>query len=165
MSQPGSSRGAIDWNSFSIGNGNRVRFDNGTGATLNRVTGGNPSAILGTLSASGSVYLINPQGILIGRSGVISTGGRFVGSTLNTCDCAFMQALLLALTGTSNASVIRDRPGSGHLLPQKRGHPLIEPLSYPALARHPGASLAGSRAQSDSNSRDSFSHCRLRRCL
>lgn len=106
ISQPGSSRGVIDWNSFSIGNGNLVRFDNGTGATLNRVTGENPSAILGTLSASGSVYLINPQGVLIGRSGVISTGGRFVGSTLDASDCAFMQALPLTLTGTSNASVI-----------------------------------------------------------
>ncbi|PPK42462.1 filamentous hemagglutinin family protein, partial [Trinickia symbiotica] len=55
-----SSRGIIDWTSFSIGNGNHVSITNGTGATLNRVTGGDPSSILGTLSATGSVYLINP---------------------------------------------------------------------------------------------------------
>jgi filamentous hemagglutinin family protein len=104
--QPGSSRGVIDWNSFSIGNNNRVTFNNGTGATLNRITGGDPSVIIGTLSATGSVYLINPQGIIVGPSGVISTGGRFVGSTLDACNVTFMQGGPLTLAGTSNASVV-----------------------------------------------------------
>ncbi|OTP80363.1 two-partner secretion domain-containing protein [Caballeronia sordidicola] len=106
ITQAGGSRTVIDWNSFSIGNGNKVKFDNGNGATLNRVTGGNQSVILGTLSATGSVYLINPQGILVGQNGVISTGGRFVGSTLDTTNAAFMQGGTLTLSGTSNASVI-----------------------------------------------------------
>src|SRR4051794_3516700 len=83
VTQPNSSRGVIDWSSFSIGNGNTVTIDNGSGATLNRVTGNTRSALLGNLNATGSVYLINPQGVLIGRSGVISTGGRFVASTLD----------------------------------------------------------------------------------
>ncbi|WP_429402566.1 filamentous hemagglutinin N-terminal domain-containing protein [Paraburkholderia sp. MM5482-R1] len=47
-----SSRGVIDWHSFSIGNGNTVAFNNGSGATLNRVTGGDPSSILGKLTAN-----------------------------------------------------------------------------------------------------------------
>jgi filamentous hemagglutinin family protein len=110
ITQAGGSRTVIDWNSFSIGNGNKVKFDNPNGATLNRVTGGNQSVILGTLSATGSVYLINPQGILVGQNGVISTGGRFVGSTLDTTNAAFMQGgpltLSGALSGPSNASVI-----------------------------------------------------------
>jgi filamentous hemagglutinin family protein len=101
-----SSRGVIDWTSFSIGNGNRVTFKNGTGATLNRVTGGDPSSILGTLTATGSVYLINPQGIVVGPSGVITTGGRFVASTLDTDNTAFMKGGPLTLSGTSNASVV-----------------------------------------------------------
>src|SRR5690348_9594719 len=67
------SRGVIDWNSFSIGSGSRVAFHNGNGATLNRVTGGDASAIYGTLSATGSVYLVNPQGILIGPKGEVTT--------------------------------------------------------------------------------------------
>ena len=110
ITQAGGSRTVIDWNSFSIGNGNKVKFDNPNGATLNRVTGGNQSVILGTLSATGSVYLINPQGILVGQNGVISTGGRFVGSTLDTTNAAFMQGgpltLSSASSGPSNASVI-----------------------------------------------------------
>ncbi|PMS33870.1 two-partner secretion domain-containing protein [Trinickia symbiotica] len=101
-----SSRGIIDWTSFSIGNGNHVSITNGTGATLNRVTGGDPSSILGTLSATGSVYLINPQGIVIGTSGVISTGGRFVASTLDTDNTAFMNGGPLTFSGNSDAEVV-----------------------------------------------------------
>lgn len=100
-----SERGIVDWKSFSVGSGHRVAFENGTGATLNRVTGGSPSAILGTLSATGSVYLVNPQGIVVGPTGVVSTGGRFVASTLDVDDTAFMSGGALTLSGTSKASV------------------------------------------------------------
>ncbi|MEX3637873.1 filamentous hemagglutinin N-terminal domain-containing protein [Paraburkholderia sp. BR14320] len=106
VTQPGSTRGVIDWGSFSVGAQNRVSFDNGSGATLNRVTGGSPSTILGRLSATGSVYLVNPQGIVVGPSGVVTTGGRFVASTLNVCNCAFMKGDPLTLSGDSNARVI-----------------------------------------------------------
>jgi filamentous hemagglutinin family protein len=100
------SRGVIDWTSFSIGGGNHVVFDNGTGATLNRVTGSGASNLFGTLSATGSVYLINPQGVVVGSSGVVSTGGRFLASTLDTADAAFMQGGALTFTGKSNARVV-----------------------------------------------------------
>ncbi|MGF6607399.1 filamentous hemagglutinin family protein [Paraburkholderia sp. WSM4175] len=69
VTQPGSTRGVIDWNSFSVGAHNRVTFDNGSGATLNRVTGGSVSAILGrcacikgdalTLSGESNASVIN----------------------------------------------------------------------------------------------------------
>lgn len=101
-----SGRGVIDWTSFSIGSGARVAIDNGAGATLNRVTGSSASTILGTLSATGSVYLINPQGIVVGPSGVIATGGRFVGSTLDVANAAFMQGAPLTLSGNSSASIV-----------------------------------------------------------
>lgn len=107
VTQPGSTRGVIDWTTFSIGKGNTVTFDNGSGATLNRVTANVPSAILGNLSATGSVYLINPQGIVVGPSGVISTGGRFVASTLDLCNDDFMNGgAAVTLSGKSDASVI-----------------------------------------------------------
>ncbi|WP_116141258.1 filamentous hemagglutinin N-terminal domain-containing protein [Trinickia diaoshuihuensis] len=101
-----SGRGVIDWKSFSIGSGNRVDVNNGTGATLNRVTGGEMSTILGTLSSTGSVYLINPQGIVVGKSGVVSTGGRFVASTLDADNASFMNGGPLTLSGSSKAWVV-----------------------------------------------------------
>jgi filamentous hemagglutinin family protein len=99
-------RGVIDWNSFSIDSGKSVSFNNGSGATLNRVTGGDPSQILGKLNATGSVYLINPQGVLVGSSGVVATGGRFVASTLNVDNDAFMAGGPLTFSGNGTGTVV-----------------------------------------------------------
>ena len=70
-----SSRAIIDWSSFSIGAAAKVQFDNGSGATLNRVTGTRGSILDGMLSGTGSVYLLNPNGVVIGRHGVVNLGG------------------------------------------------------------------------------------------
>src|SRR4051812_27971922 len=106
VTQPGSSRGVINWNSFSIGKTNTVNIDNGAGATLNRVTGGTPSMLLGKLNATGSVYLINPQGVVVGQQGVITTGGRFVASTLDTDNESFMAGGPLTFSGQSTQRVV-----------------------------------------------------------
>jgi hypothetical protein len=50
--------------------------------------------------------VINPQGIMVGPSGVISTGGRFVASTLDICNCAFMKGDSLRFSGDSKAGVV-----------------------------------------------------------
>ena len=60
-----------------------------TSATLNRVTGTQGSAIAGQVSANGSVYLINPNGIAITTTGSVRTGGGFVASTLDIPDADF----------------------------------------------------------------------------
>src|SRR5690348_15338856 len=76
-----SARGIIDWKGFSIGAGGSVTFENGAGATLNRVTGAGLSRIEGTLRGTGSVFLINPNGVVIGSHGKVVTGGSFVASS------------------------------------------------------------------------------------
>lgn len=101
-----SSHGIIDWQSFSIGAPNSVQFNNGTGATLNRVTGGNLSRIDGSLSATGSVYLINPQGIVVGPGGKIVTNGSFVASTRDIPNGQFMAGGAMTASGTSNGDVV-----------------------------------------------------------
>ena len=101
-----SSTGIVNWSSFSIGQGNQVQFNNGSGATLNRVTGNVPSSINGVLSATGSVYLVNPSGVVVGPSGVIKTGGSFVASTLDVKDAEFRAGGSLTFSGNSNASVV-----------------------------------------------------------
>jgi filamentous hemagglutinin family protein len=101
-----SARAVIDWSNFSIGSGGTVRFDNGSGATLNRVKGGAASQIDGLLSASGSVYLINPNGVVVGKSGVVDVGGNFVASTLGIDNDRFMAGGDLTLSGNSGAAVI-----------------------------------------------------------
>lgn len=98
--------GIINWSTFSIGQGNQVSFQNGSGSTLNRVTGNVPSSLNGLLTATGSVYLINPAGIAVGPTGVIKTGGSFVGSTLDIADDKFRAGGSLTFSGNSTASVV-----------------------------------------------------------
>lgn len=55
----------------------------------------------------GGLYVIKPQGIVVGPSGMVTTGGRFVASTVDVCNDAFMQSSgALTLSGDSDASVI-----------------------------------------------------------
>ncbi len=101
-----SATGIVNWGSFSIGQGYHTHFDNAAGATLNRVTGNLPSSLDGLLTATGSVYLVNPAGIVVGPTGVIQTGGHFVGSTLDIRNEDFLRGGDLTLSGDSTASVV-----------------------------------------------------------
>ena len=75
---------AIEWGGFSIGQGYSVNITQpSTSAILvNRVVGTAASQIDGKLTANGQVFLINPNGITIGPTGVVTTNG-FVASTLD----------------------------------------------------------------------------------
>jgi filamentous hemagglutinin family protein len=101
-----SSKAIIDWNGFSIGQGGAVAFNNGKGATLNRVTGGSISSLDGLLTATGSVYVINPNGVIVGKSGVVNVGGTFVASTLDVSNASFLSGGPLSFMGASNAAVL-----------------------------------------------------------
>ena len=57
---------------------------------MNRVAGTNASAIYGTLSANGKVFLINPNGILFAPGSQVNVGGLVV-STLNLSDSDFLK--------------------------------------------------------------------------
>ena len=106
-----SGRGVVNWDSFSIGNNNRVVFADGSGATLNRITGGVPSAILRTLTASGSVCPSNPQGRVIGPDGVVTTNGRFFASTLDAELTALINGQPPVLADSSDSGVVNLRQG------------------------------------------------------
>ena len=82
------SNGAIlNWSSFSIGAANAVNFvqPSSTSQVLNRVTGNDPSQILGSLSSNGRVWLLNPNGVLFGQGAQVNVAG-LVTSTLNLND-------------------------------------------------------------------------------
>jgi filamentous hemagglutinin family protein len=100
-----SPRGVVDWTTFSISNGYNVQINNGGGATLNRVTGGLSSNIAGHLSSDGTVYLINPSGIIVSSTGQVLTTGTFIASTRDESDTAFMNADTPEFTGSSSGTV------------------------------------------------------------
>lgn len=70
-------KGIINWQSFNIAAGERVHFaqPNVNAITLNRVTGNNISEILGQLTATGRILLINPSGIIFGPNARVNVAG------------------------------------------------------------------------------------------
>ncbi|MCP5161447.1 MAG: filamentous hemagglutinin N-terminal domain-containing protein [Hahellaceae bacterium] len=81
----------INWQNFSIAPNEITRFiqQYGSSAILNRVTGQNPSQVLGQLLSNGRVFLINPNGIVFGQGARVDTQG-LVASTLNLSDRDFL---------------------------------------------------------------------------
>lgn len=73
-----SQKAIINWQTFNIGRGQTARFvqPNSSSISLNRI---NPnfgaSQIFGNLVANGQVWLINPSGILFGKSARVNVGG------------------------------------------------------------------------------------------
>lgn len=85
------SRAAINWQSFSIGQGGTVQFvqPDSSSIILNRVVGNEGSVIDGALQANGHVFLVNPNGVLFGTNARVDVGG-LVASTRNLSDADLM---------------------------------------------------------------------------
>ncbi|NEO19421.1 filamentous hemagglutinin N-terminal domain-containing protein [Moorena sp. SIO4A5] len=87
----GAERGANLFHSFTDFNVEelqRVYFANPAGIEniISRVTGTNPSSILGTLGVDGAanLFLLNPHGIIFGANAQLDIQGSFVASTANS---------------------------------------------------------------------------------
>lgn len=100
-------RTIIEWRAFSIAPGEVVRFSmpDVDSAVLNRVVSGNPSCLYGDLYSNGKVYLVNPNGVIIGHEGVVSTGS-FVASTFDVLNEQFMRGSNLLFKGDSKAAIV-----------------------------------------------------------
>ncbi len=86
----GATRGSNLFHSFSdlnVAEGRGLYFSNPAGITniINRVTGNNPSSILGKLGVLGNanLFLVNPNGIIFGPHASLDLGGSFVATTAN----------------------------------------------------------------------------------
>ena len=97
----------LNWESFSIQEFETTRFvmPSSSAAVLNRVLGGDLSQLLGKLEANGEVFLINPNGILVGDGALINTAS-FIASSFDILDQSFLKNGELAFTGVGGGSVI-----------------------------------------------------------
>jgi filamentous hemagglutinin family protein len=103
----GTDRTGITWTAFNVEQGATVHFQQPSAAssTMNRVIGGTVTRIDGLLSSNGKVYLLNPNGIVVGPTGVISVA-EFMGTTRDISDMQYMAGGDLELTGDSNAAIV-----------------------------------------------------------
>src|SRR5258705_9719283 len=87
----GTDRAAINWLTFDIGATESVRFaqPSASSIALNRVLGQNATEILGSLSANGQVFILNPNGVLFGKGAQVDVGG-LAASTLSLSNEDFM---------------------------------------------------------------------------
>lgn len=95
----------LSWDSFNVGRETDLAFNQGGAdwVALNRVTSASadPSKILGSIKAQGSVYLINRNGILFGGASQINVHS-LLASTANITDGDFLnRGIYSALSGAN----------------------------------------------------------------
>ncbi len=80
----------LEWQDFSIAEGECTRFQlpDSRAALLNRVSS-QQSRIDGRLESNGQIFLVNPQGIVIGKEGIVDTQS-FIASALPISDALFL---------------------------------------------------------------------------
>ena len=109
-------RAVINWQSFNVGKDAHVQFNNGSGATLNRVTGPEASTILGRISATGQITISNGNGVFFGPGSRVDVGS-LVATTHSISDAAFMAGGNLRFERNgSTASVVNEGELSARLL-------------------------------------------------
>jgi filamentous hemagglutinin family protein len=96
---------AIDWQSFSIGANNIVRFvqPSTSAVALNRVLNGDPSQIYGQIQANGRVVIMSPNGIVFGPNSRVDVNA-LVATTANISTLDFMAGKLLFDQASSDAN-------------------------------------------------------------
>ncbi len=103
-------RAIIDWRGFDIGAGETTVFHqpSATSITLNRINSGNPTQILGTLSANGNVVLINPSGIFFGSGSKVDVSG-LIATTADIKNENFMNGdFKFDIPGHADAAIINE---------------------------------------------------------
>ena len=142
--QQDSAKAILNWNSFSIGSQASVQFQqpSSSAVVLNRVLGSDPSAIYGSLSANGQVFLINPSGVVFGRGARVDVGA-LVASTLDIRDADFLSGNLRFTRQGAASSVLNEGDLVGRyvalLAPEVRNEGVI-------VARQGTAALAAGDA-------------------
>jgi filamentous hemagglutinin family protein len=90
--QQASQHAIIHWGQFNIAPNEITSFLQPVGGiALNRISGG-PSFINGALNATGTVFLLNPNGVLFGANAQVNVGG-LVASTLHMTDADFLAGI------------------------------------------------------------------------
>ncbi|WP_420422484.1 filamentous hemagglutinin N-terminal domain-containing protein [Simkania sp.] len=102
-----SDKTVLHWKDFSIAKDEQVNFQlpSASSAALNRVVGQHISKIDGKLISNGSVYLLNPNGLLVGKEGSIDTLS-FIGSTFDVLNSDFLNGENFRFFGDFDGKIV-----------------------------------------------------------
>ncbi len=102
-----SQRLAIDWTQLSTAANESLTFNqpNAQAIALNRIIGSSPSNLLGSLTANGQVFILNPNGVLFGAGSQVNVGG-LVASTLAMSNADFQSGSNIFSKTTGTGSVV-----------------------------------------------------------
>ena len=99
----GSDKGVINWNGFNLDATDVMNLLNGAaGQTLIRDvnTTSAVSSILGTINATGSLFIANPNGVIIGSGAAINVGQQFLAAAADINPADFMNGTYKFTVGT-----------------------------------------------------------------
>jgi filamentous hemagglutinin family protein len=87
----GSDRAVVEWRRLDVGPGHQldIRQPGAASWSLQRVTGGDPSAIAGRVTSNGGVALVNPAGIVFHQGAQVDVAA-LIATTSDTANAAFM---------------------------------------------------------------------------
>ena len=102
-----SQRAVIDWNTFNLGSAAQVNFvqPNANAATLNEVMSANPSQIFGKITGTGQIFLVDPSGVLFGKSASVDVGS-LTATTDSISNANFMAGNLTLTRNGATGSVV-----------------------------------------------------------
>lgn len=108
----GTDRAVIEWNSFNIGANASTQFHqpNSSSVVVNRIIGGgDPTQILGTLRANGTVFVLDTNGVIFGNNSVVDVGSVVIG-TGTIDDGSFMSGsgTIDIINGNPDAEIINN---------------------------------------------------------
>jgi filamentous hemagglutinin family protein len=107
----GANSSIANFNTFSIGSNATVNISQPSNNSflLGRVTGGSISQLDGLLQGSGNFFLLNPVGILLGKTARVNLNG-FLASTLNISNQDFLNGnfVFRALNGVPTSAIVND---------------------------------------------------------
>ncbi len=132
-----SNAATLNWASFNIGAGNKVVFTqpSSTAVALNRIFDANPSAIFGSLTANGQIYLLNANGFLFGPGANVNVAG-LIASSLNITDQTFASGILAPINNNNPAL-------QAYTVTDAAGH-VSDVVNTGTITVQPGAALTAS---------------------
>ncbi|PIS02187.1 MAG: hypothetical protein COT85_06550 [Chlamydiae bacterium CG10_big_fil_rev_8_21_14_0_10_42_34] len=96
----------LEWDQFSIGANETFTFlqKDLDSSVLNRIVGQNSTELLGALLSNGNVFVLNPNGVLIGPNAKIECAS-FIASTLDVLNADFLNSTSMLFSGKSKSSI------------------------------------------------------------